>query len=398
MKIKLKFNKEDVVIIFLCYVSIMYQESIYMFKTYKYYEYMRLINYLLLILSFFLVSKQTNKTILNSILILILSSLPYVDVPKKSEILSILIRCYFIFILLSVKNKMKLYTIFYDILSYICFLSLIQYIMYYLGVDIKFEKLIPTNIEKAKEGIIYLKSNFLVFIFDGNNILKRFQAIFEEPGTLGTMIGMLLLFDENYTINKYKRIILIVSGILSQSTAFFLLYLLKLLKGIFFKNNRKVSIYILLFLFISSQSFYFINEKLYKRNYQKIFLVFEKNNREDNRSKIILNNFIKSKDIVLGTGNQMYEDYKNINISSWRLVVYYNGLVGVISLFIFILIISRFYSLKLQVKLAVLIFFCSFYQRPKIVTLANILILVSGSYYYNLFLIEKNKLSIKERN
>ncbi|MGL5779077.1 hypothetical protein, partial [Cetobacterium sp.] len=308
---------------------------------------------------------------------------------------SILLRSYFIFLLLLVKEKNKLYIYFYNILTLLCFCSLIQYICYNLGIRINLSKIIPDNPDKAKLGIIYLKSYFVVFLSDGYSILKRFQLIFEEPGTLGTLIGMVLLFDENYKQNRFKRIILILSGFLTQSTAFFILYLLKLFKGLFFKNSKKISISILLILFFISQSIYFINKKIYIKNYNKIFFVLEKNNREGEKSKEILNKFIYSKDVILGMGNHLYEDYKGINISSWRLRVYFNGILGMISLLLFVLVISKFKTLKREVKLSILIYFTSLYQRPAIETLANLLILVSGSYYYNFYL---NQVENKKSN
>ena len=240
-----------------------------------------------------------------------------------------------------------------------------------------------------------MKHYFLgILKYRGNYISPRFQSIFDEPGSLGTIIGTLLIFDDLKSSKmKFSRAILVLSGFLTQSLAFFMLFFLKIAIE-FFKSNKKLKTLtkLLVLLLILVMSIKYVDSKylnnVFHHNVAKRLINLE-NNRESNNAKIILDNFMKNGNVFFGKRESFYISYPNLDISSWRIIVYEKGIISLILLLIYYLYISEFVTQKMEIKICIFLFFLNLYQRPELITSSIYLfIMISG--------IENLKLKNKE--
>lgn len=346
------------------------QESIYMMETYKYSKIIYNIFYVIIITFFFKSLKKIRvgeiKTIFLGLVFRIL------NIVSTSFI-------YYFVIVKKIENKKKMYMIFYKIVAFICFVGLISYILKIYNFNLKFEILGSTGL-KGKSGIRYLKG-FLVVFLEG---LNRFQSFFDEPGVLGTLLGMLFLFDNNFKVLRWERLVILVSGLLTMSTAFYIFFILKLVFLIEYKNIIKKFFLGIITIFILIISENYIQEKypfIYQNTFYKLINI-RNNNREDLIAKEKMDEFFKTSKIWLGTGRNFYDDYPDLDISSWRGLIYKNGIIRFFIFFYTILLLTEFFKRNMRTKLSILIFIMSIYQRPGLITLANTIILICGIEYF----------------
>lgn len=387
-------NKLDLVA--LSYLAIYFQESIFSFDGYKNKIYFSILAYCGLVYLILRLLKKyiLTKSINHKSIICVLFTISYFLTDEKKPIIVPFIATLFI---LEFKSHLKLYTFFYKIITIICFLGLINYILFLLGVNFDFSILDAQNELKKASGVYYIKNYFLsLIVFPGTGILYRFQSIFEEPGTLGTLLGMLILFDGKLKKLKIERIIIILSGLLTLSTAFYIFLIFKYISYPM-KNLKKmtISLVIILGFFFAGELLKSRNKDFYDKTFNKVLISYKQNNRESNEAKEILNSFIKTKESIIGTGRKFYKDYPGIDISSWRMIIYQKGFVSLIILLLYLLYISEFKKRVFLVKLSIVFYLLSIYQRPGIISVSNIIILICGSSYFQNQIIYKNKLDPK---
>lgn len=292
-------------------------------------------------------------------------------------------------ILLNKRDKNKIYISLYKALSYLCFLGLLSYIFFLIKKPLNYITL-PT----VKEGWVFIQYFAVVILKSSKIILYRFQSVFNEPGELGTIIGMILLFDENYKKLKKERIILIISGVLTFSLAFYIFVFFKFLIS---EINLKKKFLIVMFLFfcfgfLGSSYIKNINGgELYYRVYGRIkTLNFTRKNKE---ADLILKNFYENGNMLIGRREKVNENF-NVDISSIETIIYEKGFLGLSILILFFIFISNFFSVDKKVKIRIIIFLLSIYQRPNIFQMLYLLILVTGvGYCQNFYLEKKNERS-----
>lgn len=277
----------------------------------------------------------------------------------------------------------KTYLLLYKALAFICFLSLISYFMALANMHLNYLIIEPVNPLKKAYKVMYYIHYVNSNIWINSKLLYRFQSFFNEPGNLGTLIGLLFLFDRDLTKLKKSRIILFISGILTLSTAFFTMICLKILLG---KAKLKKIIYILIFFLITLIVREPIKQNLpfvYRNTYSKLDRVLEKDVRVGEDAKIIMKEHLKSSKVFLGTGKKFGEVYPKIDMSSWKNILYTQGIFGLIIYIVAILYMSKFKNRDTYTKLMVLVFIINIYQRPYILNYINTIILIAGSEYSN---------------
>lgn len=357
--------------IILSITALLGQQSIYIMQTYKNSRVFHYIFYLVVIIFFFRAIKKSSKTEVSKTIFFGLV-LRILNIIATSHVL------YFI-VVKKIVNKKKMYFIFYKVVAFICFIGLITYILKICNFNFNFEIIGSIGL-KAKNGVRYLKG-FLVVFLEG---LNRFQSFFDEPGVLGTLLGLLFIFDNDFKVLKGERLIILVSGILTMSTAFYIFFILKLLFFIDYRKTINSFMYGIMIIFFLAVSTKYIQDKyplIYRNTFYKLINI-KNNNREDSIAKKKMNEFFKTSKVWLGTGNNFYDDYPGLDISSWRIPVYKNGIIRFIILIYIILLLTKFFQRKTRTKLSILIFIMSIYQRPELVSLANTIILICGIEYF----------------
>lgn len=123
----------------------------------------------------------------------------------------------------------------------ICFMiSLAQWVLYWLGISMPSFYVEPLTEAKPYDYVAYPP-----LLVEPNNLLDsfRFLSCFDEPGVVGT-ICLLILVAEQYRLNDFFNIVILIAGVCSFSMFFFGGTL-----GYFFiKYGLKKPVYILLFI------------------------------------------------------------------------------------------------------------------------------------------------------
>lgn len=124
--------------------------------------------------------------------------------------------CYFILF----KNSVSLFSVMF-------LAGVILYVLYVLGFVHATDTINSIHPLKIEKGISF-KSVYgaLIITSMNNSDMYRFQSIFDEPGVVGSISGLILL-TMNKSDSKWKKITMIISGLLSLSTAFFVFFILR---------------------------------------------------------------------------------------------------------------------------------------------------------------------------
>lgn len=255
---------------------------------------------------------------------------------------------------------------FVNIYVFVLSLSLIMYFFVH-AFSIENTEIVYHSNPLKKEFGVYYKSFYKLLLVEANEnrteISYRFQSIFDEPGVVGTISGILLIGLVKVKMNVQKAV-LIVSGFCSMSLAFFLFFIIYIVISIGIKR----SIYLLtilpgLVVFLWLNPVRQIDGPIVEIVQQKIQ---RGNNRVDecfsvNFDRDFLNNAFFGK----GFGAT---DSLGCDVSSSMAQIYDYGLIGLFSIFLSVslvyykVIFRRCNGCLFLFWLALM--FINFYQRP----------------------------------
>lgn len=254
-------------------------------------------------------------------------------------------------------------------------LSLIVYILVlFAGVNLPYQELEPLNSDKID--VYYRTYPLLAMYYNYGIPLPRFCGIFDEPGVIGTISGVLLILSQFNLKDKYN-IPILLSGVFSASLFFIVLCIfaiLFLLKGKY-KIIGITSVVILFYIAASNE----ITSQLITER-----LVIEDghlagDSRSSHLSETWYNNFIRSNNVYFGLGNNAHLIYNEGGCSYKDLIIDY----GIVCFLLFCLcfLIPVMVNKRIHdVFLFALIFFSVIYQRPFITTLGYVFLLVAAMY------------------
>lgn len=331
-----------------------------------------------------------------ALLLLIINTIYfYRNVENINRVLSEILYVFFIISIAFLKNpdKKKLFLIFNQSFAFILLPSLIVWILLLLNFNIPYDTLKPFNLGKLASGALYRNYYGLSIILKTQNIylVDRLCGIFDEPGLVGTVSGLLLVAN-NLNLKHLANKIIFVAGLLSFSTAFYvIIILIILLKGL-----QKKLLYLMIVVLLIFFYPFFINMDISfppAKRIQNAITIENFRLRGDNRISLEAKNEISqlvSKDklsIILGYGaGSIAKNNKLFGNWSYKLYLYERGVIDVILYFV-ILIIS-IYSIndgfklnKLQLNL-IIIFVLSLYQRPDALSTPGYLIILLGGIEY----------------
>lgn len=374
----------------LVYLGLFFNETIFNFPNYEKRIIFSMIGYFAFLFIFLRISYEV--FIIKKINLKGIFLMSFVLFLLRGDLIKVQIAIAFtIYLIISLDENQKknVYLILYKSLAWICFGGLIVFIVIYFSPNlIKGEALESANPLKTYYGIYYREYFITSLLVKNNNLVYRFQSIFGEPGLLGTIIGTIFLFDYNYSILKKERIVLLISGLLTLSAAFYVFLLLKI---IFLIKSKKIKFFLIIFNIVFSIFLFSNNNELFDKTYGRIIHI-KNNNREDSESKKILNNFMVTSESITGTGEKFFKRYPYLDNSSWRLIVYEKGYIQLILIILFIFFATDFLSQKNKIKISIIFFLSSLYQRPEIFSVLNLVILICGADYSRITLEYKDVL------
>lgn len=250
------------------------------------------------------------------------------------------------------------YDKFIVVLAILLIPSILQYFLNtFIGIPFPY-KIIPPYEELKPE--MYHQYTFFV-VNDQLRLLPRFFSYFDEPGVIGTLCGMILL-SKKFNLSHWSSVVLLISGILSLSLAFFVFVAVGVLI-LDYKHKFWVVLGLISLVVVLSQIEYL--EPFFMR------FAFEDNQLiGDNRTTDSFNtwfaNFMNSSDVWLGKGRG-YAAYMNEGGSSYKNLIVDYGII----FFIFYILIFCFKAIKKiglsrEFFLWIALFGGCMYQRPSI--------------------------------
>lgn len=297
------------------------------------------------------------------------------------DLLNLLITC--CFLLLSKSIKASIFRCFYWIIQILNLISILIYVCYFTGIPLSFEKVAYYRSDAEKLGMYYIKWHMFA-IYNEFVIFYRLCGIFNEPGALGTLCG--LLFTVTYTKSKtWEKILLLITGILTVSMAFFLIIVLCVFLNLLKKSRKWIFLPILLLpLLILLPKIDFGNESI-NRFVQRFEITDEGiagNNRVTDEYKIKFDEFNKSAKSYFGLG-QGYS--LATGSSSYKQYIVWFGYIGAGVIFSLWIIFGLLYThSNIDSIIFLLIFFISIYQRPAaIIQIYGYVLLFGGMSWLN---------------
>jgi hypothetical protein len=222
------------------------------------------------------------------------------------------------------------------------------------------------------------------------NIVFRLQAMYDEPGLLGTIAALMLLADK-VNLQKKSNIIIFIGGLMSLSLAFYLLI------SFFFFFYSKQYLKVILSLILSIGIIYLvlpnnIQKEIKIRTIDRLSLNDNytiKGYNRDSEDSYNYENWQQSDIFYFLFGTNANAD----GSSSWKNILAYHGYMGFMVLTIIYFLLFQLFSYKLNYDtvIFILLFFLSFLQRPNIVSPVYILI-----FSYAIIILSRND-KIKEQ-
>lgn len=262
-----------------------------------------------------------------------------------------------------IKKKLILdtYGYFKKIFCVVLFLCIVNYLLSVLGMSINLGTM---TYENGPQTITFIKQPFYIQSVGQSYALPRFNGIFDEPGVIGTICGLMLLCERMNFQNKYNRILL-VGGLLSLSFYFIITLFLGLLLFSERSKNKWKWVFILTVLAIVSYQI--------PQVYDSIWTRFEWNAESgtfvgDNRHDLGFMNFwdsIKGTPLMItGVGSLVAGEYIGTS-ASMLVVIAKHGLLFVVPIITaFIIMAYREFNDKKMWVAFVVFFILTLYQRP----------------------------------
>jgi len=266
--------------------------------------------------------------------------------------------------------------------------GIIVTILHFIGVNLPHTFIQSNETIKVLHGIGYYVYPGAVMQSQGYTM--KLCGIYDEPGRVGTIIGLLLPLIMTKTwaqTNKWRKItttILLLSGFLSLSVVFYLLFaiymaffLLKKGEKLSNKKIMHIGIGIMGFAIVG---FVFANNETFQRLVLSRMTIERliNNNRISQTFMTLYTNFLHSSYLWIGYGASNPIG-SLVDAAGYQIIVFYFGLIGFGLLVGFIAYIC-FPNIKKSKDIFVLVLFfiLSFYQRGWIFPLYHWVILLGG--------------------
>ena len=252
-------------------------------------------------------------------------------------------------------NK-KTYSVFLKIFIFFVGMSILNYMLYLAGLTFGGIQIDPLNSLKTYKYIMY---PFLVTAPE----TPRFMSIYDEPGFIGTLCGLILI-AERMNFQKRGNIIILLAGLLSLSLYFYV----ALIWGVILfstKLKRKWMHLVLLlsFIVLSYNNDYMYNMLWYRFEYDSSAGQFVGDNRNGGGIEQVYELIYGTPLFFTGLGSAAVEDLQGG--ASLKLVIIRHGFIFVaLNLLGYGILAIRQINNKKDWLFFMLFFILTLYQRP----------------------------------
>lgn len=251
-----------------------------------------------------------------------------------------------------------------------------------LGVDLPSFSVAPLNLEKIGS---YRSYGLLISLIDSP---YRFCGLYDEPGVVGTIIGIILLI-ERFDFSKWENVVLAVIGVSTFSMFYFAICAVYIL--IFGSIKYKVTLGILIFCAIC---IFWNNDLIYDLIFRRFTLIdgkFVGNTRDSLGFSDWYDWFKTTPSYLTGLGHGKGVEMNPGGCSYKQIVVDYGIIYFILYIISFYLLSKKhFTNLKILIVYSIL-FLSTLYQRPFIGNISYVFFFIVSSS-----LIKHNYLKIKE--
>lgn len=262
----------------------------------------------------------------------------------------------------------KFYKDVYNNFLYILFIiigiSLIIWLLANTGLLHSYGNIKPLNQLKSYDYSVYP-----LLVMPGDNL--RFCAIFDEPGVVGTIMGLILCIQK-FDFRDRKNIVFLLAGIVSFSMFFYVIIFLYYIYYFAFvkKNIRKLIYFVLgaLILFVLVNKvplLYNIIGQRFEWNYDTG--TFAGNNRENSDIAEYFTSIMGTKDFWLGIDRSEREWFADLAAgeSSYMISIIYNGFMFFSAYVLFFLLYAWRHRFNVNsFILFSIVLGATIYQRP----------------------------------
>ena len=251
------------------------------------------------------------------------------------------------------------YLVLKKLMVIVCVASLIVWLIHLMGFHLPYYGMSPEwRTENLKDN--YHIYGLCISLYRGTHLLggglERVCGVFAEPGHFGIYLGLILAVEKFELFSK-ENVIMLVTGILTFSTAFYGIFCL----GMFYRlagedrclsDVRKLFMLMVLLLpFVISNKMFYETAVGRVANYQKednfsIISMVDSRTSETTRRDFL--RFSYSKKLLTGYGSV---DKTEMIGTNWRGLVYRYGIIGCVIITVLVFYLTRGVSFRYQVLL-----------------------------------------------
>ena len=253
--------------------------------------------------------------------------------------------------------------------------SIIYFFLILIGVNLGWSMLESLHPFKSEAGHFYRHYFGMVVLSNqifpsGIGEIFRLSGMFDEPGVVGTISGMFLAAN-SFKVNDWRGKLLLLSGVLSFSLAFYLI-------GIIYVGLKRPFSLLIVFFFSVVLIQYIIPDDIKENQILKRYVIeravniiydFESvDNRVSESFENYYTEFLESDSVMNGMGNNAHK-FLNCNVSSYKQLIYNRGMVGFSLMFLFYVVFTVFVIDRKHYKFAlpfIIVSLAVVYQRPDI--------------------------------
>lgn len=283
--------------------------------------------------------------------------------------------------------KKNVYVLFRSLIVIVSAIAILCYFAYILKLKI------PYTVSPYYDGRLYQNyvNYFNISFLYITSTQTRVCGIFNEPGWLGTTLGLLLCY-EKFDIKKLPNWIMLLAGLLTYSLAFILIVAV----GFIVRNIKYVKKWGAIIAFICIALFVIPHIETSNPQINRLIsrLEFTQNGlKGNNRSSAsvdkLLQETITSKKAFFGYGDGYAEYYNSIKekkqVLTIKTEVINFGIIGTVLLYLFPLVIFLIIGRNNKKALIFIIcFWISLYQRPWLYIVSNYMLLLAVISYLNI--------------
>lgn len=284
-----------------------------------------------------------------------------VSIVTSFQLVPLISILYIIFgsLLLSLKQEKQhdILHIFLDLYCLLLFLSLLEFLIFFITGRF----FISTEVIRSNGQVFYN----LIF-----NLVKitpdpRFQSLADEPGLIGTLNAFLIYALADNRKYKYHVLILIVSGIVSFSLAFYIMFLFKLV-------TSKINLRLLLPLIIGCAVVFYFTYDIFEVKIQNRLQQETIDNRSTYIVDKVINESIHDGSILLGKGYNYHEKMGDGNAEDGgagaKIFLIEFGAIGFLLIIVLYtrILFKNNAKTTFQTLIFISMFWISFYQRQTI--------------------------------